>query len=231
MFVTTRDSEVTHAVRAGVMAIAPLVVGFAPFALVVGATVGASSHQGAGIAGTWLIFGGSAQIATTRTLESGSAAMAVLTALLIQSRLLVYSASLSQHWREQPLWFRMLAAPMIVDPIWAVADAQASRGGSQREQRAHYFGAALTLAMAWTVLILAGIALGNRLGTSSLQVAAPLCLLSIVGPRLMAPRSRAVGMTAIVAAVWTRGFPSGTSIFVAIVAGCVAGGIFEQVSS
>ena len=231
MFVTTRDSEVTHATRAGVMAIAPLVVGFAPFALVVGATVGASSHQGAGIAGTWLIFGGSAQIATTRTLESGGAAMAVLTALLIQSRLLVYSASLSQHWREQPLWFRMMAAPMIVDPIWAVADAQASRSASLREQRAHYFGAALTLAMAWTVLVLAGIALGNRLGTSSLQVAAPLCLLSIVGPRLMASRSRAVGITAIVAAVWSRGFPSGTAIFVAIVAGCIAGQIFEQVSS
>jgi len=227
MFVTTRDSEVTHATRAGVMAIAPLVVGFAPFALIVGATVGASANHGAGIAGSWLIYGGSAQIATTRTLESGGAAMAVLTALLINSRLLVYSASLAQHWREQPRWFRIAAAPMIVDPVWAVADAQAARGGSLREQRAHYFGAAVSLFLAWTVLVVAGVALGNRLGTSSLQVAAPLCLLTLVGPRLMASRSRAVGLAAITAAIVSRGFPSGTSIFVAIVAGCVAG----QVSS
>ena len=64
---TTRDSEVVSAARAGVTAIAPLVIGFAPFALVVGATIGAASNHEAGIAGSWLIYGGSAQIATVRS--------------------------------------------------------------------------------------------------------------------------------------------------------------------
>ena len=123
---TTRDSEVVSAARAGVTAIAPLVIGFAPFALVVGATIGAASNHEAGIAGSWLIYGGSAQIATVRALETGGALTAILAALLINTRLLVYSASLSQHWRDQPLWFRVTAAPMIVDPVWAVAEAALS---------------------------------------------------------------------------------------------------------
>ena len=130
---TTRDSEVVGAARAGVTAIAPLVIGFAPFALVVGATIGAASNHEAGIAGSWLIYGGSAQIATVRALETGGALTAILAALLINTRLLVYSASLSQHWRDQPLWFRVMAAPMIVDPVWAVAEARALEPGSPRE--------------------------------------------------------------------------------------------------
>ena len=67
------------AARDGALAIAPLVIGFAPFALVIGATVAASAHEGPGFAASWLVYGGSAQLALTRTLESGGAVLAVIT--------------------------------------------------------------------------------------------------------------------------------------------------------
>ena len=133
---TTQDTEVADAIRAGVMAITPLIIGFAPFALVVGATIGSSANHGAGIASSWLIYGGSAAARDGPHARARGAAIAVLTALLIQTRLLVYSASLSQHWQDQPRWFRVAAAPMLVDPVWAVAEARALQPGSSRAQRA-----------------------------------------------------------------------------------------------
>ncbi|HTN79869.1 MAG TPA: AzlC family ABC transporter permease [Acidimicrobiales bacterium] len=220
---TTNGTEVRAAARAGVIAISPLVIGFAPFALVVGATIGASSYHHAGIASSWLVYGGSAQIATVRTLEHGGAAMAVLAALLINSRLLVYSASLSQHWRDQPLWFRVTAAPMIVDPVWAVAEARALQPGSPSEKRAHYYAAALTLGLAWSVLVVAGVVLGSRIDTHALVVAAPLCLLYLVGQRLKDHRTAVIVLAAAGGALVARGLPSGLSIFIAIIAGCVVG--------
>ncbi len=209
-------------------AIAPLVIGFAPFALVVGATIGAASNHEAGIAGSWLIYGGSAQIATVRALESGGALTAILAAFLINTRLLVYSASLSQHWRDQPLWFRVTAAPMIVDPVWAVAEARALEPGSQREIRAHYFGAAITLFLAWSGLIVAGVMLGSRLDSHTLGVAAPLCLLFLVSPRLRDPRTRIVVIAAAAGALAGRALPSGLAIFVAVFAGCAVGYVLDR---
>ena len=225
---TTEITEIRTAARAGVIAIAPLVIGFAPFALVVGATIGASTYHEAGIASSWLVYGGSAQIATVRTLESDGAAMAVLAALLINTRLLVYSASLSQHWRDQPLWFRLTAAPMIVDPVWAVAEVRALQPGSPREKRAHYYGAALTLGLAWSVLVVAGVVLGSRIDTHALVVAAPLCLLFLVGQRLKDSRTAMIVIAAALGALVARGLPSGLSIFIAIIAGCVVGGSLDR---
>lgn len=228
---TTGDTAVAHAARAGVMAITPLIIGFAPFALVVGATIGAATNHEAGIAGSWLIYGGSAQLATVRTLESGGALMAILTALLINTRLAVYSASLSQHWGDQPLWFRMAAAPMIVDPVWAVAEARALQPGSPREIRAHYFGSAITLFLAWSAFIVTGVMLGSRLDSHALSIAAPLCLLWLVVSRLKDPRNRFIVAAAAVGAIVGRNLPSGLSIFVAILAGCAAGLLLDRSES
>ena len=79
----------------------------------------------AGWAGSWLIYGGSAHLATIRTLDEAGAVAAILTGLLINARLLVYSASLARRWREQPRWFRVVAAGLIIDPTWAAAERHA----------------------------------------------------------------------------------------------------------
>src|SRR4051812_25447079 len=57
------------AARRGAVAMVPLLIGFIPFALVVGSV--ATEHGGpfAAFAGGWLIFGGSAHLATVNTLD------------------------------------------------------------------------------------------------------------------------------------------------------------------
>ena len=215
------DAETASAARDGALAIAPFIVGFAPFALVIGATVGASSHEEAGFAASWIVYGGSAQLALQRTLESGGALLAVVAALLINTRLAVYSASLARQWSDQPRWFRIGAAPLIVDPVFAIAERNGLTATSPRAQRAHYFGAAGGLFVAWSVLITIGLVAGNELNGIGLEVAAPLCLLALVGPKLKSPTGRAVAITAAAVTVLGRGLPPGTAILAAI--GCGIG--------
>jgi predicted branched-subunit amino acid permease len=217
------DAETAGAARDGALAIAPFIIGFAPFALVIGATVAASSHEEAGFAASWVVYGGSAQLALQRTLESGGAVLAAVAAILINTRLAVYSASLARQWSGQPRWFRIGAAPLVVDPVFAVAERNGLATTSLRAQRAHYFGAALSLFVAWSVLITIGLVAGNQLSGIGLEVAAPLCLLALVGPKLKDPRGRAVALAAAAIAVLGRGLPSGTAILAAIAGGVGVG--------
>ena len=102
-------------VRDGVTSMLPLVVAYVPFALVIGTAV-ADHGLPAGVVGTAVIFGGSAHLATIRSLEGAGVAAALVAGLVVNARLVVYSAALARRWRGQPRWFRLVAAAFVIDP-------------------------------------------------------------------------------------------------------------------
>jgi hypothetical protein len=97
----TAPTTRTELRRGGAAAI-PLVVGYAPFALVVGSAIGEHANPTAGWAAIWLVISGSALLSTITALDSGPALVAVLTGILVNARLAVYSASLRRAWADQP---------------------------------------------------------------------------------------------------------------------------------
>jgi predicted branched-subunit amino acid permease len=224
--VVAADRPALAAARRGALAMAPLLAAYVPFALVVGSV--AAEHGGpfAAWAGSWMIFGGSAHLATVRTLNAGPIA-AILTGLLVNARLLVYGASLGHRWSEQPRWFRFAAAGLIVDPTWAVGERHAAESTDLREQRGYFIGAGLALGVVWTTAIAVGAVLGARLESIDLSIIIPLCLLGLIGGGLRAPGARSVIVVAAAAALLTAGWPSGTGLLVAVVAGCLTGIVSE----
>jgi predicted branched-subunit amino acid permease len=82
---------------------APIMVAYSPYALVIASAVAQIDDPIAGWSGSWLIYGGSAHLAALESIAEGAFAMA----LLAHAGLLLYSASISAHWREQPAWFRL----------------------------------------------------------------------------------------------------------------------------
>lgn len=207
----------------GVRAMLPLVAGYLPFALVIGAAVGARGDTLAGWAGSWLIYGGSAHAATLRTLGTGGVLLAIGTGVLVNTRLVVYSSALAAGWRAQPRWFRFAAAPLIIDPTWAIATARPPEPAPA--QRAFFLAAGGTLGVAWSGFIALGIVLGDALPADHLAVAVPLCLIALVAPRLAEPDSRAVCATAGAVAWLATSMPSGAGTLLAIAAGTFAGGL------
>jgi predicted branched-subunit amino acid permease len=212
--------------RAGAAAIAPAVVGYLPFALLVGATAGDSAEPLAAWFGTWLIFGGSAHLAVLDGLASGAALASVVTvALLVNARLLVYSAALAPAWRDQPRWFRVLGAATLVDITWALARRRAAEPGSAQALRAYQLGAALTLAAGWGVAVTVGAVAGRGVGgVPGIELAAPLCLAALVVPRLRDRRAVRVAVAAGATALVTAAVAPSVAVLAAMGAGVAAGG-------
>ena len=88
-------------VSAGVRAMAPMLVAYAPFGLLVGGAVAASESPGAAWLSTWTIYGGAAHLAVLDVLQRDTGVLgAALVGLLINARMVAYSVSLAPHWRD-----------------------------------------------------------------------------------------------------------------------------------
>jgi predicted branched-subunit amino acid permease len=201
----------------------PLVAAYVPFALVIGAAAARSAAPAAGWAGSWLIYGGSAHLAAMRTLDEAGPLLAIATGLLINTRLLVYSAGLSRMWSEQPRWFRVAAAALIIDPTFALAERHAAECSDAREQRRYFVAAGLTLGVGWSTAIAVGMLAGSRLGHVDIAVVVPLCLLALIGDGLAKSASRPVVVAAAGVALLCASLPAGLGLLAAIAAGCAAG--------
>jgi predicted branched-subunit amino acid permease len=224
---TTADTEENFRREAvkGASTMLPLLIGYLPLALAIGVAAGDSTSPLAASAGALLIFSGSAHLAVIELVRNGSGvAVAVGTGLLINARLTVYSVSLVPLWREAPLRHRLLAAAVVIDPMWLIARQRQAQPGTASERRAFFGGAAATLVAGWSAMIGAGTLLGTpRSAMSFLGICMPLCLSAIVVPHLRtAAGARCVCAAGVVAAS-TSSWPSGTGLLVAMAAGAAAG--------
>jgi predicted branched-subunit amino acid permease len=200
-------------------------IGYVPFALMIGVAARDSTDPLAAWAGAPLIFGGSAHLSVIELVGHGSGvATAVATGLLVNVRLTVYSASLVPLWRGAPLIQRLAAAAVVIDPTWMLARRRQEQPGTTGEQRAFFAGAAAVLALGWSAIIAAGITLGARGDVASfLGIGTPLCLSAVVAPHLRSAAGlRCVGAAGVVAAL-TSSWPAGTGLLMAMAAGATAG--------
>jgi predicted branched-subunit amino acid permease len=222
-------TERTSERRAGIVAMAPLLLAFAPFALALGAAVAALGAPG-GWAATGLIYAGSAHLAVLDLLGAHAGLpLVVLTGAAINLRLLIFSASIAPDWQGEPLRRKAVAALLLVDPLWIVASERRARPGDAAARRVHYLSAGWLLWLSWWTMVTAGMVLGHTLGTNAvLAMAAPLCLTGISVPHARSRAGLAAVVTAAFVAVATANLPSGTGLLLAIVAGALAGASTER---
>jgi len=154
--------------------------------------------------------------------------MAILTGLLVNARLLVYSAGLARSWPGQPRWFRIAAAPLIIDPTFAAAERHALECGDAAQQRRYFIGAGLTLGAGWSAAIAVGAAVGSRLDGLDLDIVVPLCLLALIGSSLRISASLLVVVVAAAVAALAAALPAGAGILAAVAAGSVSGVLWDR---
>jgi predicted branched-subunit amino acid permease len=226
---------------AGARAMLPWLAGVTPFGLVIGVSAGQSSI---GTAAGWFtgptIYGGSAQIAAIQMLDAGAAAVPVIvTVLVINLRLVLYSAVLARYWRGTPLWWRLLAGYLLVDPSFVVGfERYHSRGsdghpgtapraaGSDHRAHAYYLGGAVLLWAGWLVALAVGALAGATVPPwLHLELLVPFYLVGQVVPGMRQPANRrAVLVSGTVAAACVAA-PLHLGIAVGILAGLAAGSL------
>ncbi len=223
---TNTATTVERPTAQGARAMLPFLVSVAPLGLVVGVKAAASDlPHGAGWATSLTIYGASAQLAAIDLLDRGVApALVVITVIVVNARLALYSAALGPSWSTASAAWRVLAAYLLVDPSFATGVDGYARPLTTRERHAFYLAAAATLWVGWQALTIAGMTIGTRVPAGlDLGFAAPLCLLAIVA-REVDDRSRALTVgVAAVTAVMAHGLPMATGVPLAIGAGIAAG--------
>jgi predicted branched-subunit amino acid permease len=184
---------------------------------------GASDAPVAAVAGTWLIYSGSAHLAVLGGLSAGEGLLAVVAAgLSVNVRLLAYSATLSARLRHETTRFRALAAALVVDPLWALVTARAPADGVRR----YYLGAGLVLWFGWAAAVGTGAVLGQHAALAqAAAVGVPLCMVTLVAPHARSRRGAACVGAGAAVGLLSAGLPAGTGVLASMVAGALAGAV------
>lgn len=216
----------------GSRAVAPLLIGVVPFGLVFG-IVAAGSAVGPWLGGSTsvIIFAGAAQLATLQLIDAGIAgAVVIATALVINSRHLMYSAALAPHFREFPAIARFTLPYVLTDQAFAVSIVRYGEVTDPVYKQWYFTGAALTLWITWQISTIAGIVLGAQVPASwSLDFAIPLVFLVLLVPSI---KSRPDLIAAVVGggvAVAAAGAPYGLGLMIGAVSGVIAGVVAQRV--
>jgi predicted branched-subunit amino acid permease len=180
-----------------------------------------------GVQTVWLAVGvytGLAQAAVLELLNAdAAAAVAVLAGVLVNLRLLLYSASIAPHLDDRSLGERATAAYLNVDTVYALSIATFQTDGTDRKL-AYFLGAGCASWVVWQVGTLVGIYFGDVVPAGlNLRFVIPLLFVALLVPLLEDRPSVAAGAVAGGMAVVAAGLPFELGLVVGTVAGITAG--------
>jgi len=219
---------------AGIAVIVPMLPGVAPFGMVTGLTAvnaGLSPEKAMGM--SVFIFAGASQLATLQLLGQGAIPVVILlTALTINLRFAMYSASIAPHFQHLRHRWRWPLAYLLTDQAYAVSVARfRNEGGADPDTNRHwyYLGAGLTLWIAWQAATAIGAYLGGSVPhTWSLDFAIPLMFMGLLVPGLRDRPNVIAALTGGTIATLAANLPLHLGIVVAALAGIAAGVIAER---
>ncbi len=232
VFVPTRrlPAEITHGLRD----VAPLLIGIIPFGLVAGAAAveaGLRPIQAVGL--SVVVFAGASQLAVIDLLGQNAAlSIAVITGVVINFRILMYSASIAPSFQSfRPRW-KAITAYVLTDQAYALSISRyAEEELSKVERRRYYLTVALTLWIVWQICTIAGVLIGARVPDAwGLGFAVPLVFLSLLVPAVTSrPAIAAAAVGGTVATVGTvYNFPLNLGLISGGAAGVVAGVVVDN---
>lgn len=221
------------AFRRGVAEGSPFVIVMVPFGAlfgVVGTEAGLPLAQVMGF--SVLVIAGASQFAAVQLLENGvPVAIAVLSALAVNLRMVMYSAAMVPHLGAAPLWQRALISYLLVDQTYALAVQryEAERRWGMEERVAYFGGVALPVFPAWVGATWAGAALGAQVpATLPLDFALPLAFLALVGPMLRTRAHVAAAFVSVAGTLLLAWMPWNLGLLVAAAAAMAVGAEVER---
>lgn len=220
-------TSLRQAVLRGAADIAPMVVGILPFGVVAGVSATAAGFTlMQAVGSSVLLYAGAAQIAAHQLIANGAPAVVVLlTAMIINARYLMYSASLAPHLTDQPLGWRAVMAAVLVDQNYALSMQQYLRAQlSPLVKRAYFLAGGLVMWTVWQVGTVVGAVLGSVVPASwQLDFFVPLSFMAL---SIGAIRDRPTFLAGVVGggvAVLLAGLPYNLGLFLGASVGIFAG--------
>ncbi|MGE8064791.1 AzlC family ABC transporter permease [Pseudomonas sp. NPDC089569] len=215
----------------GVRTLLPLTPGVIPFGLVTGVmAIGMGLSPGTTLGMTLLFYSGSAQMVALQLLHNGVLPAAiVLTALIINLRFIMYSASLAPYLHQLPRRWTWPLSYMLSDQSYALCVLKFSSGELGRFAHYFYAGTAFSMWLAWQLSVLAGVYLGASIpDTWNLGFAIPLSFLALLIPNLRSAATLAAAAVGGLLAVLAIKLPYNLGLVTASMGGVIAGVMIES---
>ncbi len=221
------------AFRDGMRDCAVMVPSYLPFAVVCGvASVNAGLSLTAALALPGLVFGGSSQAVLTQLLQgSPSLWIAILSGLVVNLRMAVYSAGMAPRVRHLSPPKRMLAAFFLVDNVFAFMQQREEKYPEEGHDPllAYYAGMVVVLWPSWVVFCAVGVFAGNVIPASwQLDFAIPLAFIATLATSVRSLPLGAAAVAGAVASVVLYALPLKLGMIAACLLGLLAGLLAEK---
>jgi predicted branched-subunit amino acid permease len=221
----------TSAVRRAVTEAAPVVVGYLPFALLVGTTAAASAVDPlVGWAASPMLYGGAAQLVLLRLLDADAPALVVLASVLtVNARLTLYSVAVAPAFASFPTPSRLVGSFVLTDPLFALSTVYFEAVANPSARRRYYLAAGLVFWATWSVTTAVGMVAASALASSApLDFAVPLTFLPMLAAMLRNRAALAAAACGALAALAASGLPFNLGLLLGPLAGMLAGLLVEE---
>jgi len=224
MTTTTRKSPY----RQGIIDSSPFILVIIPFSTLFGVL---ATEAGLNVFETMafsvVVIAGAAQFTALQLLqENVPTAIVLISALAVNLRMAMYSASLTPYIGSAPLWQRALCAYLTVDQSYVVGVAKFEREPDMTvAQRVNYFlGAVTPIVPLWYLFTLVGAMLGAQVPDSwALDFAIPITFLAMIAPMFRTAAHVMAALVAVIVGLLAAGVPYSLGLIIAGIAGMMAG--------
>jgi len=218
------------AFRRGVRDVSPLLLGVAPFGVVAGIAAieaGLTLPQALGM--STIIFAGAAQLAAIELIGQGTPlSVIIVTAIVINLRMLMYSASIAPHLTSLPARVRSGLAYLLTDQAYALSISR-YRAGDTTDRVAYYLGVGVTLWGVWQITTVVGAFAQAGIPESlGLEFAVPLVFLALLVPAMEDGPTTVAGVIGGAVATAVAGLPLNLGLLVGATVGIAAGLLAER---
>lgn len=169
---------------------------------------------------------------TIELTNTGTAALVVIaSALVINSRHIMYSAALADDFRAFPAVWRYGLPYLMTDQAFAVSITRYATVDDPTYRRWFFLGAGMGLWVPWQITTAVGTLVGAQIPESwSLEFAIPLVFMVLLVPALTDRPGLAAAVAGGATAVLARDLPYGLGLIVAALIGITAGVVVERLS-
>lgn len=211
----------------------PFILIVVPFGIVFGVVaIEAGLTVTQAMAFTISTYAGAAQLTAIQLMSEGAPlVIVVLTALAVNARMAMYSASLAPHLGSAPLWHRAAMGYLMVDQTFALSTIAYERWPqmSLGAKTGYYFGIAVLIWPVWVAGSLAGAVLGNLIPSwVPLGFAVPIAFMAMIGPMLRTLAHVAAALVSIVGALVFSPVPYSLGLLIAAGLAMVTGAQVES---
>jgi predicted branched-subunit amino acid permease len=212
----------------GVLDSAPFLIVIVPFAVLFGMlATEAGWNIGQVMAMSVMVIAGASQFTALQLIsDNAPTVMVILTALAVNLRMAMYSASMAPHIGTAPLWQRALAAYFLVDQTYGTAINRYTLTPrmSPAQKIAYFFGAVTPVCLPWYAATYAGAAIPPEL---ALDFAVPITFIALVAPALRSLPHLAAAFVSVVAALLLVTVPFGLGLMIAAALAIATGALVE----